>query len=150
MVNTENVLCTGNICRSPIAEIMLAEKLRSDPRVIVRSGGIAAPMGVPPDPEARRAAAALGYIVQPDQRSRQVSAVDLNLATVILVMEPVHKQYVRRLSMANANKTFLLGQWTCGAIPDPIGRDAAFFDAVTKSMEEAAGVWAPKIIALSH
>ena len=139
------VLCTGNICRSPVAEAMLAAKLCEVKGVLVTSAGVAAPIGVAPDPKALQSAVELGYEVSPQKRSRQVSTSDLEAASVILVMENDHKQYIRRRSPINANKTFLLGQWTCGQIGDPIGQSMGVFSEVAALMESATTSWVGKI-----
>ena len=144
------VLCTGNICRSPVAEAMLAKKLEGIPGIRLASAGIAAPVGVSPDRSALSAAAAKGYEVAVNKRSRQVSSADLSSATLILVMDSIQKQYVRRKAPMDANRTFLLGQWTCGEIEDPIGKDPAFFAVVTSEMDEATDAWVPRIKQLAE
>ena len=106
---------------------------------------MAAPLGVPPDSQAVKSAILLGYELAPEKRSRQVQQGDLSSANLILVMETGHKQYVRRRSPMDANKTFLFGEWTSGQIADPIGKSDAFFDEVTKIMEVAAESWVARI-----
>ena len=55
------VLCSGNICRSPIAAALLARHL---PGKAIGSAGLAAPVGTPADPMAIEFAAALGSDLQ--------------------------------------------------------------------------------------
>ncbi len=132
-----------------MAEAMLARKLAGVPRLRLASAGIAAPLGLPPDRLAISAAALKGYVVAAEKRSRQVSSADLASATLILVMDSIQKQYVRRKAPMDANRTFLLGQWTCGEISDPVGKDRDFFERVTAEMDAAVTAWAPKIQGLA-
>ncbi|RMG36458.1 MAG: low molecular weight phosphotyrosine protein phosphatase, partial [Gammaproteobacteria bacterium] len=49
------LVCTANICRSPMAEALLRDHLKAkglDRRVKVASAGIRAMAGMPPDPRA--------------------------------------------------------------------------------------------------
>lgn len=128
-----------------MAEAMLAAKLKALTNVRLSSAGVAAPLGVAPDHQAVRSATALGYQLSPDKRSRQVQQSDLTSANLILVMEIGHKQYIRRRSPMDANKTFLFGEWTSGQIADPIGKSEEFFDEVTRIMEVAAESWVARV-----
>ena len=88
------VVCTGNICRSPVAEAMLVKKLGASPGLRISSAGLAAPIGIKPDPLAVKAANALGYEVSPDKRSQQVLLSQMQAADMIFVMDSGHKGLV--------------------------------------------------------
>ena len=80
------VMCTGNLCRSPLVEVLLdrdlaAEGLEAD----VSSAGLAAPPGATPDRHLRRVAGDLGVDVD-GHRSRPASVGDLRAADLILTM----------------------------------------------------------------
>lgn len=139
------VLCTGNICRSPVAEAILARLLSERPEVEVHSAGLAAPLGVRPDPLAVQTAATLGYIVSADKRSCAVSLPLLKGADLILVMEKVHKQEVARRMAIATGKTFLLGHWQNREIADPIGRSAQFHADIADQLELACRSWTEQI-----
>ena len=55
MIHRILIVCVGNICRSPMAEVMLREYLGGEDSVIaVESAGLAALTGNPIDPLAER------------------------------------------------------------------------------------------------
>ena len=79
------VLCTANVCRSPMAEALLTDRLAAlDRAVTVRSGGMLGE-GEPPRPEAITAMAGYGLDITA-HRSRRVTADDLERADLTLAM----------------------------------------------------------------
>lgn len=93
-------VCTGNICRSPMAEVVLrarfAEAGLAD-RVVVDSTGISdEERGNPIDRRARTALAARGYEV-PGHAARQTSVADLREHDLVLAMTSSHARALRRL-----------------------------------------------------
>jgi protein-tyrosine phosphatase len=90
-------VCTGNICRSPIAEVVLRDRFEAaglGDRVVVDSGGISSEeLGNPIDPRAVRVLREAGYDV-PRRTAHQVDAGDLAERDLVL---PMTAQHVRRL-----------------------------------------------------
>ena len=83
------VVCTGNICRSPMAEAFLRrEAADAGLDVQVASVGVRAVTG-PADPQARRTMAARGIAID-DHRARQFHPVDATSADVVVAMERAH------------------------------------------------------------
>jgi protein-tyrosine phosphatase len=79
------VVCTANVCRSPMAQALLTSRLAAlGQDAAVRSGGVM-PGGEPALPEAIAAMARYGIDIAA-HRSRQVTASDLERADVILAM----------------------------------------------------------------
>ena len=67
------VVCTGNLCRSPLVEALLRRELAAEGiDAEVSSAGLAAPLGASPDRRLRRVAGDLGVDVD-DHRSRPAS-----------------------------------------------------------------------------
>lgn len=93
-------VCTGNICRSPMAEVVLRDRLERAglaDRVVVDSTGISdEEHGNPIDRRARTALAARGYPV-PQRSARQVAAGDLAQRDLVLAMTAQHARALRRL-----------------------------------------------------
>src|SRR6478736_5543339 len=94
-------VCTGNICRSPMAEVVLRARLEDaglGDRVLVDSTGVSdEEHGNPVDRRARSALAARGYPV-PDRAARQVRAADLAERDLVLAMTASHARALRRLA----------------------------------------------------
>ncbi|WP_286214419.1 low molecular weight protein-tyrosine-phosphatase [Demequina sediminis] len=93
-------VCTGNICRSPMAEVVLKARLAEaglGDRVEVTSTGVSdEEHGRPLD---RRAAAVLreaGYQV-PRRAARQVTRADLGASDLVLAMTSAHARRLRSL-----------------------------------------------------
>ena len=80
------LLCTANVCRSPMAEALLTDRLRGQPAAArVHSAG-SRTAGEPADPAAIRAMAARGLDIT-KHRSRIVRADDVINADLILAMD---------------------------------------------------------------
>ncbi|QAY69564.1 low molecular weight protein-tyrosine-phosphatase [Xylanimonas protaetiae] len=95
-------VCTGNICRSPMAEIVLREALAAaglDGAVVVDSTGVSGEeQGNPVDRRARSVLAAHGYPVGDAHRARRVTAAELRDSDLVLAMTAHHARALRRLA----------------------------------------------------
>lgn len=137
------VMCTGNVCRSPMAEALMRHRLaaRGIPAEVL-SRGLAAPVGREPHPFARDAAQHFGVPIDPAKRAAQVDQVDLRQASVVLVMDSGHRHLVQQRYPAAGGKTFLLGHWRDQLqIPDPLREPAEVFHAQWPVMAEACDDW---------
>ena len=86
------LLCTANICRSPIAEALLARRLAGlGSPVSVRSGGMLGD-GAPPHPEVITVMAAYGLDIA-GHRSRRVTPDDLETADLTIAMAREHLRH---------------------------------------------------------
>ena len=90
-------VCTGNICRSPIAEVVLQDRFAAAglaDRVVVDSGGISSEeLGNPIDPRAAQVLREAGYAV-PRRTAHQVTGRDIAERDLLL---PMTAQHARRL-----------------------------------------------------
>src|SRR6266478_370003 len=119
-------VCTGNICRSPMAEGLFrqAVKGRNDFRVL--SAGVGAVEGAPPSEYAVRALKELGIDIS-NQRSRMLTSEVVQRADYIFGMTHSHIDTVTLLYPQAAEKTFLLREFDDTLelfekdISDPIG-----------------------------
>src|SRR5205809_3967353 len=119
-------VCTGNVCRSPMAEGLFrnAAKGRGDFRVL--SAGVGAIEGQPPSAYAVQALRELGIDIS-QQRSRMLTADVVNEADYIFGMTHGHVDAVNLLYPHATEKTFLLREFdeTLDVfekdISDPIG-----------------------------
>jgi protein-tyrosine phosphatase len=98
-------VCEGNLCRSPVAELLLADALGPD--VEVGSAGTHAVVGAPIAPEMR--ALLLGRSVESDAfRARQLQPADLRAADLVLTMTVRQRGRAVELAPAVVRRAFTL------------------------------------------
>jgi protein-tyrosine phosphatase len=94
-------VCTGNICRSPMAEVVLRDRLEkaglADVVEVTSTGISDEEHGNPIDHRAQRVLREHGYPV-PRRAARQVTATDLTASDLVLAMTSVHARALRRLA----------------------------------------------------
>jgi protein-tyrosine phosphatase len=140
------IVCTANVCRSPMAEVVARQTLEAmglRGRVAVASAGTRAQRpGERMDPRAVAALERRGYRV--DRRtSRRVSPEDFDDFDLVLAMDPTHMDSLRRLcpaSRAHTLRYFLPVSRPDEepAVPDPYYGTAEGFEQVLDLCE--AGV----------
>jgi protein-tyrosine phosphatase len=100
-------VCTGNICRSPLAEQLLRARLASLD-VKVKSAGVSALVGVGmPDP-ALALATRLGVTDASSHVAQQVTADLVRGADLVLAMSREHRRALVELTPAATRKTFTI------------------------------------------
>jgi protein-tyrosine phosphatase len=114
MTRTVVVVCTGNICRSPMGEVVLRERLaEAGLDVEVRSAGVSSEeLGNPIDPRAADVLAENGYEV-PVRAARTVGEEDLD-ADLLLAMTERHRSVLLRRG-ADPDRTRLWMDFVPGA-----------------------------------
>src|SRR5436190_16875559 len=119
-------VCTGNICRSPMAEGIFRRAVEGRGTYRVISAGLGAMEGQPPSPYAIQAVRELGIDIS-GQRSRMLTADLVQEADYIFGMTHSHIDTVMLLYPQAAEKTFLLREFDETLdifekdISDPIG-----------------------------
>jgi protein-tyrosine-phosphatase len=128
------VVCTGNSCRSPMAQGILAGLLESEP-VLVYSAGTDAPAGMPATAHAVTAASELGADIGM-HRAQQLTRELVRSADLILVMEEYHRQRVVELDPDAADRTKMLGGYPDGEreVGDPVGRPLEVYRRTAEEM----------------
>lgn len=144
MVQRILVVCVGNICRSPTAEVMLRDRLRGKD-MLVESAGLAALVGQPIDPMAESVLERNGLTAK-DHVARQLSQAMLSDADMILAMDNRHVSAIQALAPQARGKTFLLGRWQSDRpIPDPYGRDVTTFERTFGMIADAVDAWRSRL-----
>src|SRR5438477_10515458 len=119
-------VCTGNVCRSPMAEGIFRQAIEGRGTYRVLSAGLGAMEGQPPSPYAVQAVRELGIDIS-GQRSRMLTPELVQQADYIFGMTHSHIDTVMLLYPQAAEKTFLLRDFDETldvfekAISDPIG-----------------------------
>jgi len=140
------MVCTGNICRSPIAESVLRRRLEEaslEQAILVDSAGTHDyHVGEPPDERAQRHAARRGYDLS-QRRARQVSIQDFERFDLVLAMDRGHLRILQRLCpQPERHKLRLLMEfaqdWREREVPDPYYGGAEGFEQVLDMAEAAA------------
>lgn len=136
------VICTGNICRSPMAEYLLRRELGPD--FDVQSAGLCAVVDGSADPLARKIAAAHGVSLD-GHKARQVNQDVLRWADLVLTMEERQKEYLLQRYPYLEGKAFRYGDSVQVDIPDPYGRPESAFVMAWKFIEKFTPYWVNKI-----
>lgn len=131
------LVCTANICRSPMAEALLRARLGEaavDWRI--ESAGTWALDGEQAAPRAIKVLKARGIDLT-EHRSRVVNPNMLNQARLVLVMEKGHKEALQVEFPRYASKVFLLREMVgeIADIKDPIGRSTAEFEKTAAELD---------------
>jgi len=129
-------VCTGNICRSPMAEGLLRYKWEQTGRsdLNVSSMGIHGLDDSPPAELAHLVCQEHGFDIS-SHKSRSLKGDELQTADLILCMEPAQKKFVQTFFPWHRDKVFLLGAWPNketrkSAIEDPMGGSHEDFQRV--------------------
>ena len=102
------VVCTGNLCRSPLAAALLARELdATGVDAGVASSGTGAPFRRPPDRRLLRVAQELGLDLSA-HRSEALTAAQLERADLVLTMTAAHRRHVEAMLPAAGARTVSL------------------------------------------
>lgn len=135
------VVCIGNICRSPLAEVMLAREL---PGCNVWSAGLDALVGHGADPTSVELAAEHGLDLNA-HRAQQISSPMCQHAELILVMEQGHQVELERRYPLTRGRVFRLGERGRFDIDDPYRQGRAAFEKACEHIARGVQEWAPRI-----
>ena len=133
-------VCTGNICRSPMAEELLRHRLGAGGRWVVKSAGVAAPPHQPASPEAVQAMAEWKLDISA-HRSQLLNRRLVDESLLILVMTAAHGQAVTTQFPESRGKVRLLTSFGAArhpeGIPDPIGLSLDVYRHTRDRMDSA-------------
>jgi len=137
-------VCSGNICRSPLAEAIFRDQVRAlglEAQFQVDSAGTHGwHEGERADPRARRVGAAHGVSV--DSIARPVRTSDFESFGLILAMDKDHLRELRsRCPAAYRGKIHLMRDFEGGGtdleVPDPYYEDTSTFERVYEMLQKS-------------
>ena len=141
-INRILCVCTGNICRSPLAEGLIRNYA---PSVEVGSAGIGAVVGGSLPSAALDIAQREGLGLE-SHRGRQVTSPIIRSSDLVVVMENEQKSWLLFNFPEARGRVFLLTHWGSQKdIDDPYRLGADVFERVFCEIDEAVGSWMKRI-----
>ncbi len=137
-------VCSGNSCRSPMAEGLLKKKLYTTykEKVTIESAGTLGINGNPPTLHSITAAKEKGVDIS-NHTSRGVNEAIMSKANIIFAMEDHHKEFLERYFPKYKENVFLLRAFNLKgrkpknlAIRDPIGEGIKTYRRVINQIDQ--------------
>lgn len=129
-MNCKNIsfVCTGNICRSPMAKVIFEDMVAKSPQL--RSAGLTVKSAGTLDMDHHEAGDKAIQVMSEQgldltsHRSRHIDQDIVDWSDIILVMEEEHREYILDQFTHARNKVKMLTELAGeeGDIPDPIGQ----------------------------
>ncbi|NBS86928.1 MAG: aminotransferase class I/II-fold pyridoxal phosphate-dependent enzyme [Verrucomicrobia bacterium] len=135
-------ICTGNVCRSPMAEELFRSQVNGDRSIEVTSAGIGAVDGQSPSAYAIEVMKEKGLDIS-RLRSRPIQQEMVRKADCIFVMTYGHLDSLLLLYPSAAEKTFMLREFQPGLSPDerevddPIGQSRETYRACRDQIQDS-------------
>lgn len=140
-MNSILVVCEGNICRSPMAQGILATAL---PQTHVTSAGLGAMIGKPAEKEAIELMRERGIEIGA-HRAVQITRDMCLKAEMVLVMETQQRRHLETLFPEAVGRVFRLGEHTYRDVPDPYRKSPTAFREALTVIDDGISEWLQRI-----
>ncbi len=140
-------VCSGNICRSPIAAEILKYELKQlgITQVVCGSAGLDAVPEMPPTNEMVEIALEWGLDIS-RYRATQLSIESIRQADILLTASPMHRQRILNIEPRALRKTFLMAESLgLDTIPDPYHSGGDEYQRTADLIREAMRSWAARL-----
>jgi low molecular weight protein-tyrosine phosphatase len=145
MINHILIICTGNICRSPMAEALLAHEAgRLNSSAIISSAGLNALIDSPAHPMAQKLLKNKNIDLS-QHRARQATPKILLAADLILTMESWQVKKIQNDLPSLYGRVDRLGKWGEYDIFDPFQKGQDSFSRVFELIERGVKDWQVRI-----
>lgn len=142
MFNKILVVCIGNICRSPMGEYLLKEKLPKN--IQVDSAGLGALDGYPADKNSIDIMQEQGVDIS-GHRARQITQRMISEYDLILVMSDKQKKDITRKFPESSGRVYRIGEWDDVNISDPFQKSRSAFEDAFVKIKQGVDNWVDKL-----
>lgn len=133
------VVCTGNSCRSPMAEGFLKKELKQEDGFEIVSAGTSAMEGLSPTQPAIDVMKEEAIDISA-YRSKPFSKDLIESSGLILAMANMHREFILNIMPEVRNKIYLYKEFAGGEnqdIEDPIGKPLAVYKNVKEEIKKS-------------
>jgi protein-tyrosine-phosphatase len=132
------IVCSADICRSPMGEGILKYLVESRPdknQWFIDSAGVWARFGNPPAPLSQLVMQKMGIDIS-SHLSLPVNKEFLSHFDLILTMESIHKEVLQNVNKRNAKRIYLISEMVgiIKDIEDPIGGEMEDYQATANEL----------------
>ncbi|MGL1934846.1 MAG: low molecular weight phosphotyrosine protein phosphatase [Fibrobacterales bacterium] len=136
------VTCIGNICRSPMAALLLKTMMQNS--FHVESAGIAALVGEQAHEFTRILAQKNGLSLE-GHKARQITEEMAQQSDLIFAMTEKDVTTIEKMYPFAKGRVYSIGEWGEGDVEDPYGKAIEDFDTAFVKVERCLAQWKPRL-----
>jgi protein-tyrosine phosphatase len=137
-------VCTGNICRSPMAEYILKNRFNSSDDIRISSAGTHALVPYPADGIVLDLMHNKGYDLS-NHRAKQLNLDNIFSSDLILTMTLEQQKYIEKCYPSACGKVHRVGKWSEFDVMDPYKRPLVVFEQVYELLLQGIDDWYRKL-----